>query len=560
MHPRSNVLPVSDSLLESDPWRYARRVVGITTAVAVMIQLCLSADILMFECLGLCIVGTFLFAWQFQRDKFRKGPFSMLMLLGFGSTYFYLPLIFTTFEFSPVYNKLVVPVEDFTAALAVYVCLILMQRLCAGFSPILSLRRGISSKVLKPLGFFSTPSELQLWGMGMVGVIGFLVGHSSTHEADSETLEKFFQSFRIFTFAPFLLLVPQMIGGTNKIKKSATALIIFTVVLFCLAMSTGSRGYTVVGLVTAVCSYWLGVWSGVIRANRFKFRHLLLVSIGLYLITGPLGDAFTAANAGSTGKGRDRSIGEAFSDFVEAFSSEEILENYKNVSAKVAAQEGAWIETYVENEFLRRFANLSFMDNTFSIALSIDDNSRDKLRKIETLRAWSILPNPVIQFFGIEVDKKEDFKGSMGDIFYNETLGQDAGLGSYKTGNLISSAYNLFGLAFPVMIALLAGGLFIQMDCLVIGGGAQPGDVNDREEGLKFSPLGLLQSYAIFSILSSTTSVESYSGLLSVLARNYLQWIILYLIIFWATSFIFGVRKASSKSGVLPVARGPMGV
>ncbi|RYZ78136.1 MAG: O-antigen polysaccharide polymerase Wzy, partial [Proteobacteria bacterium] len=370
--------------------------------------------------------------------------------LGLGATYFYLPLIFTTLEFNPLHNKLTIPIEDFSAVLALYICLILMQRFCARFSLTRSLRRCFSHRVLKPLGFFSTPSELQLWGMGMVGVIGFLVGHSSTHEADSETLEKFFQSFRIFTFAPFLLLVPQMIGGTNKIKKSATALIIFTVVLFCLAMSTGSRGYTVVGLVTAVCSYWLGVWTGVMPGPRIKFRHVALVGIGVFLMTGPLAVAFTAAQAAASGKGRDRSISEAFSDFVEAFSTKDIVENYKFASEKASQREGAWTEDYLNNEFLRRFANLIFLDNTFSISLTLDDSARERLAKLEALRMLSILPDPMIQFLELDVNKKEDLKGTMGDLFYNETQSADTGLGSFKTGSLVASSYNLFGWGFPL--------------------------------------------------------------------------------------------------------------
>ncbi|RYY55867.1 MAG: hypothetical protein EOO05_19170, partial [Chitinophagaceae bacterium] len=315
---------MQESLLESDPWRFTRRLIGVTALLAALVQVILSPDMLTLACLGLCLAGIFLFALQFKQVKFRTNPFSMLMLLGLGATYFYLPLIFTTLEFNPLHNKLTIPVEDFSAVLVLYICLIIMQRFCAWFSLACSLRRGFSHRVLKPLGFFSTPSELQLWMMGLMGVSSFAVVKSGALSEDAGPLLQFFHAFRIFTFAPYLLLVPQMIGAAGQIKKSANVLIIFTAVLFCFGMATGSRAYTLIGLVTAACSYWLGVWAGVIPGPRIKFKHVALVGIGVFLMTGPLAVAFTAAQAAASGKGRDRSLSEAFSDFVEAFSTKDI--------------------------------------------------------------------------------------------------------------------------------------------------------------------------------------------------------------------------------------------
>jgi len=524
------------------PGRITRQVVTTSSIACAILQLIFSPSLMLAQCLLMCLAGVFLLNGQIKARLLQVAPFSTLVLIGMGATYFYIPLLGTTFYLRTVHNNLAIPVHVFLAALATYICFIGAHRLCLSSRLTRKLRRKCTFSVLKPLGFFIRPKDAQLWMMGLAGVSSFITIAAMGGEDNQTAVVKFFQTFKFFSFAPFLLLVRSSYSSGDQHKKAPFFFIsCYTCVLFYLAMSSGSRAFAVIGLVTAALGASLAWWSGSLHVKRKDFGKLILVAVGLVLIEAPLSRAFIAAKAGGAGKG-ERTLSESFGDFVKAYGDDEVINKYLLTSQAISTRFGAWNEDYLDNEFLRRLANLKFLDNTLKLTLQLSDFSRQRMHEIEAQRIAAILPGPLYKMLGLRVEKAALLQGSMADRLYNESQSKNVGDGGFKTGSIIASAYNLFGLWFPLMMALLACPMFIFLDILAI-----PPESGERGR-LHLSALGLIQIYYIFTMFGSASSVESYPGLMAMVFRNFPQWVLLYFILFWLTRFVSALIPTKSSA------------
>ena len=104
-------------------------------------------------------------------------------------------------------------------------------------------------------------------------------------------------------------------------------------------------------------------------------------------------------------------------------------------------------EDYYVNEFLNRFSAIKMLDNTLYISSNLANEQKDYYRSFQLTRLISILPQPVLSFFGFSISAKERLKLSSADLllgFYSGRIMQ-----SRLTGSFMSTCLSSIRLGFP---------------------------------------------------------------------------------------------------------------
>ncbi|GGE63890.1 hypothetical protein EV200_105433 [Pedobacter psychrotolerans] len=457
-------------------------------------------------------------------DMIRKYPLSLFIVIGFASTQFYFPLLFTSLEFKPVVYNLEKPQDVFFHASLVLIVLFIAHYIYRLFP----LQRDRESSILKRLGFFETPQNLQLWIMGLIGFLAniyvLVFNQSLATEISGDASGKAIQALFPFAYAPYFIPFKSLFGGVGKVKKSTIYLLIaFTIMLFIVSIARNSRGVFMIGFTSIGFAYFLGLLIGIFRIPKVNYKIVLLAVFGIWFVNGPLGNLGTAMLLVRSERS-DLSKKELIEKTWVAMKDDRAIALRRLEDRQY---ESDWDERYLDNAFASRFATVKYSDASLVQAEKVGINN-PQMRSHTINYVWGALPDPVLRVIKPEIDKESLYAQSFGDYIYNLAGAGNSTFGGYRLGNMSGTGMAAFGYWYLVILGLVMIPVFLLFDKFIIRGSLKYRLNGKVEQNIIFSVCGLLALTSIFQYLPT----ESVAGPFTFLIRGYIQSLFLYFIMF----------------------------
>lgn len=476
------------------------------------------------------VLGTVAF---FKRELLRAYPISTAMMLGFTTYYFLLPPLATLIEAKPLTNNLLHPILIFIHALLCLFFLWLAHKVYRSSNFFQSARRVISEKIYRPLGFFNVPNNEHLFAIGIVGLLAMATQVFFADIVQAEAMgagNKFVQALFPLGYVPYCIVVVAIMGEARPLERRwFLALVIYTGVLFILSMSRNSRSALFMGVASIVIVYAYGIAIGVYSSRILRTRNILIGCLGIWLVSGPLADIAVSMQVVREQRVNISPV-QLISETLSTFGNKEAINDYRMMEA---ISIGDWDETYVDNPFMSRLANLKFADNSLDLAAMFDKGTSEALRDLEWQKVLAVLPRPLLEFFSLDVDKDMVSSASGGDIMLFVATGSPYVLGGFRTGSLFGSGYGLFGWFYIPVLAALALLTFVLADAQT---SRQMKPKSMASSNIAMSPMAIAAFFPLFFYFTSAASgVESMAALSQFILRGWIQVLLIYVIVYWGT-------------------------
>lgn len=453
--------------------------------------------------------------------NFEKYTFSTIIIFGFCFTQFCLPIIFTLTEGKPLIYNLDYPTSVFTHSLLALLVLILSYTFYKNH--VHFIRSGLQN-ILRKLSLFDVPSGKQFWIIGLLGiasiVIKRLVFGDANVQTDNSELLKFIDGLEPFSYLPLLLLFPSVVSESNKIrdyKVSRILIIVYILIFIVLGVMSNSRGMFMRGVVTIGLIYFLGLLVGKLDYKVFTPKNVIVASIGLWMLTGPLGDLGTAMVAVRGIRG-EIPPAVLMDETVKTYKDKDALRRYKEIMSYNSVD---WDENYFDNIFLARFCNLKFSDASLEQAFRMR-NPDNQMQEVVFKKYLSVLPQPFLKAIDIPIEKKFYTGASFGDFLFMRNTG--IGYGHFRLGNFLGVGLASFGWWYLGILFLGATLLYNFADSFVLAEGSGK---------YLYSVVGLLSILVFFSFFGIGTHSESVTYVFHYITREWIQTIFLYVLLFW---------------------------
>ena len=455
----------------ADPLRPVRQVYLAAIGVAAAIQFAVfaGAEHNLLSTL-LCALSSWIgIAYAVRGRRFRAHPISALILMFFTTTATSGALLVKTLEWAPLAERLQVPVTTFAVLLATQVTLLLTDRLYLRTNALQRLRRGLTNRVLLPIGLLRWPRDGELWLMGGLGCISVLLTGTDYESGATFGLasagEKLIRAFGFLKFAPFLVPFRDALSGVPSPRRAALMpLVLYFIALVVISFATNSRSTFADAIPTIGICLLIASATG-----RFSLRHvpaskLVLMALGIALASLVLSRVALAMVVVRDYR-YSVDVGMLVQMTLEALTNTEWLEAAK-AKMDTSVNVGNYSETYVDSRFFARFLLTKFHDNVLYYFSLFGDDQLNVYRQFMFDRLAATLPDPLLQKLGLSINK-EDLVISNGD--YIVYLIDGWGLGGFKTGSMIGEVFAVYGVAFPFVIAASALLLFVFHDAFVAG-------------------------------------------------------------------------------------------
>ncbi|WP_461071306.1 hypothetical protein [Spirosoma horti] len=399
-----------------------------------------------------------------------------------------------------------------------------------------------TNSILNKVGFFSPPTNLQLWLMGMMGVAATFYSYIYTPVGWSPTgaaSDKFIQALIPFSYAPYFIPVGKLYGNKETItKKTTILLLLFTLFLFVVSIARNNRTGFIVGFTSISFAYGLGLLIDYFKPRFFTLKNVLTASISLWIITGPVADISTAMVMV-----RDDRHNITYTELLERtfvnFFDKEGIRLFRLMGNDVA-ENRFWDEYYMDNIFLARFSNLKYNDLSLIMASKVSNPDSDMLNYTID-HFFAILPLPFLQTLGINVDKGFVSSGSFGDYFHYKVTGNPWAIGGFRTGHLSGVSMAAFGWWYLAILGIGIIPIFILYDKFSIRKKSR--FFSSKPTPITFSLCGLLVLTDIFRFLT----IESVEGIGTFLLRGWIQIILLYFLFYHSTRLLDKIIKGKSS-------------
>lgn len=462
---------------------------------------------------GLCAIllagGSLVLGSIFLRkEKMRRYLLSTSCVLYFIFISLTLPLIGRTIGGKDVVTGLFTPIKTFLWVSGAAVSLALGHYMYQNANAILKGVSVIRSHVLRPLGLFDDVGPGQLWFVGLVGFSAtayncIAFGYSSTEKGG--VVGAIVRGLMVYTPAPYIQLLPfSRIKSSNATK---VALVLYTIGLLGLSLLRNSRAAVIDPLFTLTLCLIVGAFADMYRL-KIKWKTVIATGLIALVVYLPLSVASKVIVAVRGARGR-LSASELVQKSIEAAFSDSTQSKYE----KALAGDQVWTEDYYTSEFMNRLSNPKYHDNMIRYGGMTTDSEKEMMWNYAFQRSLSVLPAPVIEPLGFNVDKDTTLAGSSGDYVYDLVAGH--GYGGYRTGSYVGIGATLMGIwLFPVT-AVLSMFVFMLLDtftgmvnnrytiCLVALIAATPlvGAFGVRAEGMEIFALFLVREYAQLIVL-----------------------------------------------------------
>ena len=472
----------------------------------------------------------------FDNSRLSKYPLSIFLVLGFVSTQFYLPLLFTSLEKKPVIYNLELPYEVFFHS---FICLVVISFAHFLYRKLNKYSFKRNNSLLANINLFTAPTDIQIWLMGFIGlgatVYVFFLSPSIGWEVTGAAADKAVQGLIPFSYAPFFIPFRHMYGKSNKPTKILLYMLIaYTVLLFIVSIGRNSRGAFMVGFTSVGFGYALGLLLGIFKPNFFTLKNFTFLIIGFLLITGPIADIGTAMVIVRDQRSKITNS-ELIALTMRTFNDKKAIALRRIEDNK---DQGDWDERYLDNIFTARFANLKFNDASLVQASKIGKQNPDMLN-FSINYILGTLPSPLLDILKIDAHKEEVYGVSIGDYLYYEAGGPKEALGGFRTGHFAGTGMAAFGWWYLLLLGVGIIPVYYLFDKLVL----IEYDVYKDLLKTKFSLCGLLALNAIFQFLPT----ESIIITITFIMRTWIQMILLYVFIYHITLLINNILTHKTK-------------
>lgn len=370
-----------------------------------------------------------------------------------------------------------------------------------------SYKLGLVRNAFQFLGVYTTPSVVNLWFIGGIGVFSLLLSYVSPVA----------QGLSFLAWAPFLIpIYSQQIGSMYcNAKKNYLFLVFFTALIALMAMAFNARGMMLAGLATVLLLFLLvGMRSAKVVTASMLLKFGMVSLLGLAL-SWPASNMVTAMVIARKDKFKVP-ITQMVTKTIDNFLDPEKLADY-NKEVVVKDLRSSYDETYIANPMIARFVITKFHDNAIYFGGKISDKGSAEVWKVSEDFFLGTLPQPWLDELKIDVDKDKLYF-SMGDLLVNLAVGSP--LGGEKTGSIFGQGEVMFGNFFPVIYFFMCLILFIAID--IFSSRTAAGITT-------LSVIGMLNVWPNF--LFGITA-DSLHHLFSGVVRGVVQSVILYAIVF----------------------------
>ena len=506
---------------------------------------CIFQCIFFPEILNVISVSIVFYSWYiitkffFQHHVLYNYPLSSLLIIGFATTQFYFPIVFTLFEAKPLIFNLNLPFEVFFHSILALIVITLSHQLYkSNCNRITNKIRSILVKV----NLYNPPSDSQLWAMGFIGMFSMIYVYFAkadiSEEGTGKVIDKFIQGLTPFTYAPFFILVGKLYSR-NRTTISQILLVkyvIYIIFLFIVSIASNIRSAFMLGFTSLGFAFLLGSLLGIFKPKLLTIKNTFIGLAVFWFFSGPVSDlgiAMVIVRAQKADISRLKLINET----IDVFKDKKAImaRTVQNRSTK-----SEWDEYYLSNIFLAKFSNLKFNDSSLVKAAKINEND-DSMFEYSIDRIWSVLPNPILTLLGIDVEKESVINSSFGDYLYYKSGADAVVLGGHRSGHSSGTGMAAFGWWYLLILGIGIIPVYVLFDSLYI-----------KKVSLKkinvvrfsiFSVCGLLALTTVFQFLPG----ESVIVTITFILRGWFQMIFLYLIIFHLSKMLTNLLKYKPK-------------
>jgi hypothetical protein len=465
-------------------------------------------------------------------------PLSTFSIFGFCATTQLGALLAQTAAWTALRNSLYDPVYTF-GTLAMYQAIALAVH--AAYTFLFKAKHSAISPirwVLNRAGLYRRPDAAILWMMGAVGLASFALS------GNKGVIGKVAVAFNFLTWAPFLIpMYLAEVGDSYCNARRATPLLaLYTLAICLLGVAVNARGIIFLGVITiGLCYLLIALRSTApVRVRGATLLKISVLGAVALALAGPISDLATAMAIARAHRGKVSAL-EMMANTLDAWKQPYLIAQFRAIDQ--AATRKVYDETYIANPLIARFVETKFHDNSLHFAaLLTTEDSKARLGNVTAAMVWAVLPTPILRALHISVNKT-DLEFSMGDyIFY---LSRGIPLGGHLTGSIFAEGITLFGPLFPFLYAGICVVSFVLMDLMTVRG----------QDGLAWtSAVAKMQAW-VFFIYGITA--ESISAMFAALVRDWIQVMLVYLIVLAVASLILHRPRAPSiDSGALHGGRG----
>jgi hypothetical protein len=476
-------------------------------------------------------IMTFLYIFNIKR--FRLAPFSCVMILGFNVSAFSAAILIQTITLRSLTYNLSSSLMTFSTLMETQLLIIIVHFVYMQSHALRGLRHSVTRYVFGPMRLLKAPTNFQLWLFGFIGCGATIVSARTYTDAMDygDVSGKFLLGYVPFAVAPFFIPLKAHLFGRSK-QSSANWLSVsaYALLLIAVAMANNARATFSAGFLTLALACLIAILSGNLKMTRKAvYSGVLIAAVAVPAFT-TLSDLATAMVIARDQRSNVSSL-ELIEITLSNFQDKTLIEERRRRDAAIL--NGEYNENYVNNPIFARFVYTKFVDVNMTNALLLSDGQAEEVRKTAWARVLALLPTPVIQYFGIDVDKT-DLGFSSGDIYSYIARGLE--LGGYTTGSEIPDGLTIFGPFFWPVLAIFVLIQFTVYDAL---------SVVDKTGKLIVSTVALLNIVPVFTL---GVMQESVANQVIAIVRGIPQLIVLYLIVVVISSVISAIISLPGRA------------
>lgn len=530
----------------TDPLRYVRRaLIALTVAAAAIQLLAFGSTEENLLCTLLALAASWLgIARSLDSARFQFAPVSALILLFFTVTATAGALLVKTLEWSPLVDRLQVPLLTFTVLLLAQAVLLLADLLYARPGFLQNARRFVGRRIYDRIGLMHWQSDGQLWVLGLIGCVSVMLTGTDYESGATFGLAsagaKLIRAFGFLKFAPFLIPFRRALSGDPLARAgSPWPLAAYFCGLVLLSFATNSRSTFADAIPTiGICVLMALACNALDLRNVSKVRVLVLLALAAVaaVVLGRVALAMVVVREYRYGVDVQMLI----SLTLEALMNPDWLAASK-AEMDVAVNVGGYSETYVDSRFFARFLLTKFHDNMLYYFSLFGDDQLNDYKQFLFDRMAGTLPDPLLRMLGIPLDKQA-LVISNGD--YVVYIVDGWGLGGFKTGSMIGEVYSVFGWGAPLVLTGAALMLFVCYDPLV---------QRSPDGRLVVSPIFVLLAWNLCGTTAAFgLASESVTAIPAGIVRGLPQNILFYLLASLAVGMLFRLAGWSDRRPIPP--------
>lgn len=412
--------------------------------ISTSIQMLLFSSIGVFAlCMMQCVVCYFYCKLFLKRDLFLRYPFSSVVFISI-FLYRYLPPLATLSDGNPVTIGLVYPVR-----VAILETLAFISFALAFYCAIRYQKRNVLRSYLIKFGLFKPQPPLVYWILGGIGVYGSVFTMLNFGGVEmGDVGGKFVQGLAYLRFVPIVMLVPSLFGLDARKMPSKVYVVVWIVFLIILGIASNGRKNMIMAVVVfaLMLMFVYFVRGGYLTqmVNPIKMLFVLLLA---YVGIGFMGDMSLAMlntrKIRADVRGKDL-LSATLDVYFDDKKMAKLKAEKETEESDITSYDEGWTEDYVSSHFLNRYCNIRITDETLWLADKIvADGKMGHMQAAFVQNMVKQLPTPIINFFGISLDKSSILY-SNGDYMYAIATNKPIRVG-YRVSSHVSDGLATFG-------------------------------------------------------------------------------------------------------------------